>query len=182
MDIAANREMIWKRIEDGGPTSVVVSSGDEMSFATTQLLKKKKKELSSNQVIPVRIICKQNDDPVEFFKSIFYTIWKLMPPQFEGHAQIFKDLIDMAQETSSIDSILEKYLPLVKKQMNLNILLVLENFDVFVSHQDESDLMKVRGMAAHVNILTISRKMLKTLASENNQEEYFCNQFKAYTV
>lgn len=177
MDIATNREIIWERIKAGGPTSIVVSNKEEFVSAVPSLLDEFKKELLSNHIIPLRVDCEIITNPIDFFKKVFFSIWDLLTPEDKEWANMFKEDIELTEETSTIDAILENFLPMVKNDMHLDVLLILENFDTPVAYFEEPDLMKIRGMSSNINMLTITLKSLETLAKESEKDDYFCNQF-----
>lgn len=182
MDITTNREIIWERIKSGGPTSVIVSNKEEKVKFVPNFLKVFKKELSVNKIIPICIDCEQISSSFMFFKEIFFSIWNLITPENKERFELFKDAIETANETSTLDAIMENFMSMVKKDMNINLLLILDNFDTSVADFEEPDLMKIRGMSCHVNMLTVTTSSLEMLAIENQKEDYYCNQFKAFIV
>lgn len=182
MDITTDRENIWKRIKAGGPTSIIASSNEQFTTIASKLLKEFENELAVSNIKPLRVDCGAISDPVVLFKTVFFSIWELLPLEDQVKTEMFKDAIESTQETSTIDAILENFMPIIKTEMNINILLILEHFDNAVANLEEPDLMKVRGMSSHINLLTISRKPLEVLAIENKKEDYFCNQYKAYII
>lgn len=182
MDITINKEMIWKRIKAGGPTSLIVLNNEEMCYVTSELLKTFDSEINNNHITPICVNCKLTDKPVAFFKTVFISIWNLISAEGKSLAESFKTAIELAEETSTIDAILENFMPMVKDYMNINCLLIFENFDKAVINLDEPDLMKIRGMSSYINMVTISHKSLEALASECKKEDYFCNQFKSFNI
>ena len=182
MDITTNREVIWKRIKAGGPTSIITSGKEQISSVAPKLLKEYEKEINDSNIKPICINCEVITDPVFYFRNIFITIWDLIPHEYKTITKMFKEAIESCKETSTIDAIMENFMSIVKSEINMHFLLILENFDKAVAVLEEPDLMKVRGMSSYINMLTISYKPLEILATENKKEDYFCNQFKAFII
>ena len=180
MDLTNKKELIWGRVSNLGPLSIVLPPSSDDHQVALALISELQTEMQQAHFVAVAIPCDHFTTILDFWKALTTSVWEALCPAMQPEVRDVMEpkyqRIAKRQRTIDLFNGLLHFLKHVREKQGLKVVLILEKFAALVDLQDESDAMKIRHLTDELALLTLSEKPLVELA-DKYKSEYFCNQF-----